>query len=59
VEGTNANGNLVVITLGIAYGEPIKEFLSLGTLLVAPILAAVFFGFLVPRRLRRARAKKF
>jgi hypothetical protein len=59
VEGTNANGNLVVITLGIAYGEPTKEFLSLGTLLVAPILAAVLFGFLVPRRWRRARAKKF
>jgi hypothetical protein len=59
VEGTNSKGNLVVITLGIAYGEPIKEFLGLGTLLVAPIVAAVLFGFLVPRRWRRARAKKF
>jgi hypothetical protein len=56
VEGTNADGELVVIVLGVTYGELVEGSFSAGRLLGLPLVVAVFFGLFLPRTMRRLRS---
>lgn len=57
VEGTNADGELVVIALGVTYGELNEGSFSAGRLMGLPLVIAVFFGLFLPRTMRRLRTK--
>lgn len=55
VEGTNDDGDLVVIALGITYGEPDETLFSASRLTGFLLLLAIFFGLFLPRTMRRLR----
>ena len=58
VEGTNDNGDLVVIALGITYGDPSGKLFSASRLTTLLLFLAMLFGLFLPRTMRRLRDYK-
>lgn len=58
VEGTNDDGDLVVITMGITYGEPNETLFSASRLTGFLLLLAIVIGLFLPVTMRRLRVNE-